>query len=72
MFLQQRNIPVLKMQAMRYAVVFNLDMSGSMSGSKWKKLSEAVEALVKGLGEGDIVAGIVFNNKVEMMSNKGV
>jgi hypothetical protein len=45
-------------------VVFNIDMSGSMAGSRWAKTKKAVEGFTRFLGEEDFVCGITFNDKV--------
>ena len=36
-------------------------MSGSMSGSRWNTVCNAVSSLISNLGNKDLVAGIVFN-----------
>ena len=46
----------------RYAVLFNLDKSGSMMGSKWRNVCNAVETFIQNMGEEDIVACITFND----------
>ena len=38
-----------------------LDRSGSMSGSRWKKVCKCVEKFMDILGDNDLVAGIEFN-----------
>jgi hypothetical protein len=45
-----------------YAVLFNLDISGSMSGHKWEVTRHAVVDFIRYLGRNDIVSAIVFND----------
>jgi uncharacterized protein YegL len=45
-----------------FAVMFNLDVSGSMSGSKWTNVCKSVSAFISKLGGSDLVSGLVFNN----------
>lgn len=45
-----------------YAVLFTLDISGSMSGHKWDVTRHAVVDFIKYLGPNDIVSAIVFND----------
>jgi len=46
-----------------YGVLFNLDMSGSMKGEKWRKLCAGTEYFIKCLGESDFVGCMVFNDE---------
>jgi Mg-chelatase subunit ChlD len=45
-----------------YAVLFNLDISGSMRGHKWDVCRHAVVDFIRYLNEDDIVSSIVFND----------
>ena len=45
-----------------------LDRSGSMSGSRWKKVCACVQSFMNILGDNDLVAGIAFNDKVEVIT----
>jgi len=45
-----------------YAVLFNLDISGSMSGHKWDVTRQAVIDFIRYLGPNDIVSAVVFND----------
>lgn len=67
---QQKIDPVLLLKAQKYVVLFTLDMSGSMSGTKWNQVCESVSNFVKYLGKDDLVAGIVFNEKVLILLNQ--
>ena len=37
------------LSAKKYAIMFNLDMSHSMKGTRWRKLKIAVNNFIKGL-----------------------
>lgn len=45
-----------------YAVLFTLDISGSMHGPKWDVTRHAVVDFIRYLGPNDIVSSIVFND----------
>jgi len=45
-----------------YAVLFTLDISGSMSGHKWDVCRHAVVDFTRYLGNNDLVSAIVFND----------
>jgi hypothetical protein len=54
--------PFLALQRQNYAVMFNLDVSGSMSGQKWNSVCQSVARFTNFLSEGDIIAAMVFNH----------
>jgi len=41
-FFQKTVQPVISLKVQYYAVLFNLDVSGSMAGQKWKSVCESV------------------------------
>ena len=45
-----------------------MDRSGSMSGSRWRKVCECVGKFMDILGDNDLVAGIEFNNEVSVIT----
>jgi uncharacterized sporulation protein YeaH/YhbH (DUF444 family) len=49
-------------QAENYAVLFTLDISGSMSGHKWEVTRHATVDFIRYLGNNDVVSAIVFND----------
>ena len=55
------------MEEISYVVLFTLDVSGSMSGTRWKSVCESVENIVDHLSANDLVAGLTFNDKVEIL-----
>lgn len=67
---QQRNQPVLQVSQKRFAVLFNLDVSGSMSGPRWSRVKESVRSFLSQMPEGDLVAGIVFNGQVHPITKQ--
>lgn len=60
--------PVLSVEAINYVVLFNMDMSGSMSGKRWTTACACANDLIKSLGSKDLVAGIVFNDKCKLLN----
>ncbi len=56
----------------RFVVLFTLDMSGSMAGTRWNKVCSSVDKFVKYLGRDDLVAAVVFNNKVQSATSNGL
>ena len=56
----------------RFVVLFNLDFSSSMSGSKWTQVCNSVERFVKYLGKDDLVAAVIFNDKVQKVTSDGI
>ena len=66
---QTRQTPVITVKQQNYVVLFNLDMSGSMSGERWRKVCASVEKFIAYLGNGDLVGGIIFNDKVKIIKS---
>ena len=50
-----------------YAVLFTLDISGSMSGHKWEVTRHAVVDFLRYLNGNDIVSAIVFNDNPHLV-----
>ena len=48
--------------------MFNLDMSGSMNGTRWLKVKRAVNNFIGGLCDDDLVCGLVFNNQAQVIT----
>ena len=53
------------LSAIKYAIMFNLDMSHLMKGTRWRKLKIVVNNFIKGLSGNDLVCGIVFNENAK-------
>ncbi len=51
-------------------MLFNLDISGSMDGKRWNNVCKSVESLIETLGDGDFVAGLVFNDESKLLDPK--
>lgn len=67
--LQRENKPYLQIKVKNFAVMFNLDVSGSMNGSKWNNFCSSVTSFISKLGGSDLVSGLVFNDQVKLLSN---
>lgn len=52
--------------------MFNLDVSGSMSGSKWNSVCQSVSRFTNFLGETDLIAAMVFNSEVKLLATMSV
>jgi hypothetical protein len=48
-----------------FVVMFNLDCSGSMSGSSWRNLVKAVSTFVDSFSDDTVLGAKVFNNNVK-------
>ncbi len=67
--LQRENKPYLQIKVKNFAVMFNLDVSGSMSGNKWSNVCSSVSSFISKLGGSDLVSGLVFNDQAKLLSN---
>jgi uncharacterized protein YegL len=54
----------------RYLVMFTIDQSGSMAGSKWTQLKRAIDNFIGKLEEDDLVSAIVFNNQIKCITEQ--
>jgi hypothetical protein len=54
-------------QVENYAVLFTLDISGSMSGHKWEVTRHATVDFIRYLGNNDVVSAIVFNDNPHLV-----
>ena len=64
LMLQQTARPVLSIQKRNFAVLFDLDISGSMAGKRWERVKTSVKNFMGGLGESDLVSAVCFNGEV--------
>lgn len=46
-----------------YLVMFTIDGSGSMSGSKWAQVRRAISSFINNLSDEDMISTIIFNNQ---------
>lgn len=69
---QKQIDPVLLVKKQKYVVLFTLDVSGSMSGSKWRRVCESVSRFTSFLGAEDLVGGIVFNDTVKIVLSQTI
>lgn len=65
----QKNMLHINVKKEKYVVLFTLDKSESMLGSKWSKLCQGVENFMKGLDENDLVGCTIFNESVSILDN---
>lgn len=61
--------PFLAIEQQSFAVLFNLDVSGSMSGQKWSSVCQSVSRFTNFLGDNDIIAAMVFNHEAKLLAN---
>ena len=59
---------MLQLQVQKFAVLLNLDVSGSMAGQKWKSVCRSVDRFADFLGEGDLLAAMLFNHQSKLLS----
>lgn len=57
------------MQQQNYSVLFNLDVSGSMSGNKWYSVCQAVARFTDFLGANDLISAMVFNHEAKLLAS---
>jgi len=53
-----------------YAILFNLDMSGSMAGNRWTSVCNSVQKFASNLTNVDFIAGMVFSDQVKLLINQ--
>lgn len=64
LLVQQRARSVLAISRNNFAVLFNLDISGSMSGQRWARVKSSVRSFMGGLSHSDLVSCVCFNGEV--------
>eukprot|EP01084_Bolivina_argentea_P199308 341054_1 len=60
----------LKAQREKFLVLFDLDMSGSMSGRRWNSLLRALESFFDGLDDSDIIGCVLFNHQAQCITGE--
>lgn len=63
----QRNQPVMRLSRTSFAVIFNIDVSGSMQGGRYRRVKESVAHFLANTPPDDLVAGLCFNSSVMML-----
>lgn len=58
----------LQFERKRYMILFNIDGSSSMEGSRWKSVTESINSIIGNLNGEDLVAAIVFNNEPRLIT----
>jgi Mg-chelatase subunit ChlD len=59
---QQRKLQI-GVRRNNYLVMFTIDGSGSMSGSRWKNVRRAINMFIENLSDEDMISTIIFNDK---------
>lgn len=63
-FVQKEFVPVIQIEKRRFVVLFNIQTSASMEGSKWEKVIKSVEGFLNHLGNGfNFINAFFFNDK---------
>lgn len=65
---RQQEKAFLLAQKQMFIVLFTLDISGSMAGARWNKVCNSVDRFVDYLGPEDLVCGVSFNEKVNILT----
>jgi Mg-chelatase subunit ChlD len=66
--ISQRIQPVMQVSRASFAVVFNIDISGSMAGSRFERVKQSVAQFLANTPATDLVAGICFNQEVKLLA----
>lgn len=69
MAFSQRNVPILQVRRRNFAVLLNLDISGSMNGQRFNSLRGSVQNFMRNLDGNDIASCLVFNDRVQLINN---
>jgi hypothetical protein len=69
MAVQQRNVPVMTIRRRNFAVLLNLDISGSMGGQRFNALRGSVQNFLRNLDGNDVASCLVFNDRVQLINN---
>ena len=60
--------PYLQLTVKNFAIMLNLDVSGSMDGKKWTSVCSSVTNFMAKLGNSDLVSALVFNDEVKILT----
>lgn len=69
MRMQQNNVPVLSIVRRKFAVLLNLDLSGSMDGARYNALKNSTANFLARLEGNDLASCIVFNSRVQLLNS---
>ncbi|EAR84127.2 von willebrand factor type A domain protein (macronuclear) [Tetrahymena thermophila SB210] len=61
---QERQRGFINLSVKKFIVIFNLDISGSMSGPRWNQLRTCISQFTQRLTQQDLIAVILFNDKI--------
>ena len=62
LFAAQRNQVQMFLRKVSFAIIFNIDISGSMAGRRYSLVKQSVQQFLSDCPEDDLVAGICFND----------
>ena len=65
----QKDSAIFSLRKTNFAVLLNLDISGSMKGARFESLKGSVSRFLKKLDGNDIVSCLVFNNETKLLQN---
>lgn len=60
----QSTRPMISVTRPNFAVLFNLDISGSMNGARWNRVKASVRNFMSSLNQSDLVSCVCFNGDV--------
>ncbi|KAL4482800.1 hypothetical protein ABPG72_022360 [Tetrahymena utriculariae] len=66
--LQQRQRGFISLSIKKFIVLFNLDISGSMVGTRWNQLRKCITQFTERLTSQDLVSVILFNDAVTFLN----
>lgn len=67
MMVAQSAQPVARISKVSFAIVFNIDISGSMSGRRYELVKRSVREFLRECPDDDLVAGICFNDRPTLL-----
>lgn len=67
MMVAQSSQPVARISKVSFAIVFNIDISGSMSGRRYELVKRSVREFLRECPDDDLVAGICFNDSPTLL-----
>ncbi|EAS02049.1 von willebrand factor type A domain protein (macronuclear) [Tetrahymena thermophila SB210] len=67
MRVQQQEQRMLELKIKKFIVVFNLDISGSMAGQRWRQVCNCVSRFTDSLTENDFASVILFNDSIRIV-----
>ena len=69
MIVAQRNQPVMQVSRTSFAVIFNVDISGSMYGNRFERVKSSIAQFLANTPDDDLVACICFNEESQSLAS---